>query len=226
LLNNAKRAADYAPPIYDQPDPLASPKKPKRAPNKKSDESIAELKKFFKEKTHPLPDKAPIRIFFADIPSYRALYKHYKKDHPKGTAHYFCRASWNYYRRVRFPWVKVSIYRAVIILNFRNSRRRRPHVTPAVSFGLRKTNTENGRATPKISRRKMLKPRLKVLSCYALCSFYSLEYKAKKVLWEIHREHADTEYKTYMHAKEASIQVSYFCLYLPSLTIRGKLTIL
>jgi hypothetical protein len=41
------------------------------------------------------------------------------------------------------------------------------------------------------------------------------EYKAKKVVWEIHREHADSEYKTYMEAKEASLDV---CLiyYLPA----------
>ncbi len=33
-------------------------------------------------------------------------------------------------------------------------------------------------------------------------------YKARKVLWEVHREHADTEYKAYMTAKEESIKVS------------------
>jgi hypothetical protein len=108
LMTNAKRPADFAVPIYDRPDPLAKPKKPKRAPNKKSEESLAVLKKFFKDKTHPLPDRAPIRIFFADIPSYRALYKLFKKENPKGTAHFFSWATWNYYRRSRFAWVKVS----------------------------------------------------------------------------------------------------------------------
>jgi hypothetical protein len=108
LVNLSGEEPDYAPPIYDLPDPLAKPKQSKRAHNKKSEDSLKELKKFFKEKTHPLPDKAPIRIFFADIPSYRALYKAYKKDHPKGSAHFFSWACWNYYRRARFPWVKVS----------------------------------------------------------------------------------------------------------------------
>jgi hypothetical protein len=109
LMTTAKQRADDAPPIYDQPDPLAKPKKSKRAANKKSEESLAVLKKFFKEKTHPLPDKEPIRIFFADIPSYRALYKKYKLANPKGSAHFFSWATWNYYRRSRFPWVKVRL---------------------------------------------------------------------------------------------------------------------
>lgn len=107
LMTLAKQPADYEPPIYDQPDPLVKPKKNSHASNKKSVESLTVLKKWLKSKTHPLPDKAPIRIFFSDIPSYRALYKLFKKDHPKGTAHYFSWSTWNYYRRSHFPWVKV-----------------------------------------------------------------------------------------------------------------------
>lgn len=34
-------------------------------------------------------------------------------------------------------------------------------------------------------------------------------YKARKVLWEVHREHADTEYKAYMSAKEKWVRL-YF----------------
>lgn len=108
LVDLSGQAPDFERPLYDQPDPLAKPKESKRAKNKKSRANLDELKKFFKENTHPLPDKAPIRIFFADIPSYRKLYKKYKAEHPKGSAHYFSWACWNYYRRARFPWVKVS----------------------------------------------------------------------------------------------------------------------
>jgi hypothetical protein len=45
-------------------------------------------------------------------------------------------------------------------------------------------------------------------------TFLLSEHKAKKAVWEIHREHADSEYKIYMDAKEASIGVCliYFLL--------------
>jgi hypothetical protein len=171
LVNISGQAADYAPPVFDLPDPLAKPKKSKRAPNKKSDESLAELKKFFKEKTHPLPDKAPIRIFFADIPSYRKLYKEYKKDHLKGSAHYFSWACWNYYRRSRFPWVKVSLTAASSsFLILRNSRRRRPRAILAVNSGWCRIATGNGKAILLISRPLKLWPPFVVrCSLSALC---------------------------------------------------------
>jgi hypothetical protein len=47
-------------------------------------------------------------------------------------------------------------------------------------------------------------------------SILSSEYKAKKALLEIHREHADSEYKAYMDAKQASIEVISFLPELPS----------
>jgi hypothetical protein len=167
LMTIAKQRADYAPPIYDQPDPLAKPKKSKRTANKKSEECLAALKKFFNEKTHPLPDKEPIRIFFADIPSYRALYKKYKLANPKGSAHFFSWATWNYYRRSRFPWVKVRLMVVslfLLILTFRNNRRRRLLAIRAVSFGLNRIDTGNGRATPVISPLLKPLPKLLVLS--------------------------------------------------------------
>jgi hypothetical protein len=48
-----------------------------------------------------------------------------------------------------------------------------------------------------------------ILSFSVICNLF-LEYKARKALWEIHREHADSEYKAYMEAKQASIEVISF----------------
>lgn len=43
--------------------------------------------------------------------------------------------------------------------------------------------------------------------------FYWLwEYKSKKEAWKMHREHANTEYKVYMDAKQASRNVMIFVL--------------
>lgn len=129
LMVSAKRPADHERPLYDLPDPLTlgtrateyryhpitnpneSLPKQFNPANKKSSATIIAMQKFFKVNTHPLPDKAPIRIFFADIPSYRVLYKsHYKKAHAKGTSHYMAWSTWNFYRRTKFPWVKVIFF--------------------------------------------------------------------------------------------------------------------
>jgi hypothetical protein len=125
LVETSKKPVDYEPPLFDQPDPLLvgmqhaklskyhpvtnpSATPPKNSISTKTTaETVLAMQLFFNENTHPLPDKAPIRIFFTDIPSYRALYKHYKCAHPKESKHYLARSTWDAIRKKKFGWVKV-----------------------------------------------------------------------------------------------------------------------
>jgi len=181
LRVSASRAADYEPPVFDQVDPLtvkqaiakyryhpvtnpnASPPKKHNPWHKKSRATMVSLQKFFKENTHPLPDKAPIRIFFADIPSYRKLYKLlYLKENPKGTPHYLAWSTWNFYRRMKFPWVK-------------KQQKTKAACNTCCTFWAEKDRYHKWKA--KTDDLESVDAQKKIS-----------EFKAKEKLWEIHRE--------------------------------------
>jgi hypothetical protein len=85
--------------VYDTP-------RVRKPPHKKSRLTQLHVRRWLEDNTHPLPDQHPVRVFFADQPSYRKIYLEYRHANPKGTRHYLCWETFRKWWKKRWPWFK------------------------------------------------------------------------------------------------------------------------